>query len=268
MRARTVMAVLSTVTALLLLTGSDRVHAHKDKHSMDQLKLFDGLFMEQVRLGDLLFHGDAGTEKKMGVLRGRWSTGVSRSPTKGSDSIPTRTRCEHWRPTSEEVCRAAAGDARRTVRVRAAYLQAPGSPHRPDHPGDALPEGPAAGGPGLARSSRNQTRCIITEAEGSPGSPADPARDLPLHLQGSLRGRPSPRSRLRPRQLAHAERSRRGPPVGRASPGPRARRPGARSVPGLPGGVRAGSLPARSGSPAESISRHRLRRVGRGSRPD
>jgi thiosulfate dehydrogenase len=68
MQVRTALVALSTIIGLLLLTGSEGVHAHKDKHTMEQLKLFEGLFMEQVRLGDLLFHGDAETEKKMGVM--------------------------------------------------------------------------------------------------------------------------------------------------------------------------------------------------------
>jgi thiosulfate dehydrogenase len=41
--------------------------AHKEKHTPEQLKVFEDLFMEQVKVGDLLFHGDAATEKKLGV---------------------------------------------------------------------------------------------------------------------------------------------------------------------------------------------------------
>lgn len=33
----------------------------------EQLKTFDDLFMEQVKIGDALFHGDPATEKKMRV---------------------------------------------------------------------------------------------------------------------------------------------------------------------------------------------------------
>jgi thiosulfate dehydrogenase len=71
MRARTVTVALSTVVGLLLLASSDRVQAHKDRHSVEQLKHFEALFMEQVRLGDLLFHGDPATEKAMGVTLSR-----------------------------------------------------------------------------------------------------------------------------------------------------------------------------------------------------
>jgi thiosulfate dehydrogenase len=40
---------------------------HKEKHTPDQLKAFSDAFMEQVKLGDLLFHGDGATEKRLGV---------------------------------------------------------------------------------------------------------------------------------------------------------------------------------------------------------
>ncbi len=43
------------------------VEAHKEKHTPEQLKAFQDVFMEQVRLGDLLFHGDGATEKKFAV---------------------------------------------------------------------------------------------------------------------------------------------------------------------------------------------------------
>jgi thiosulfate dehydrogenase len=38
-----------------------------DPVSPEQLKLFNNLFMEMVRKGDLLFHGDAALEKEMGI---------------------------------------------------------------------------------------------------------------------------------------------------------------------------------------------------------
>jgi thiosulfate dehydrogenase len=40
---------------------------HKKPHTPDQLKAFTDVFMEQVRKGDLLFHGDGATQKQMGV---------------------------------------------------------------------------------------------------------------------------------------------------------------------------------------------------------
>jgi len=45
----------------------DQAVAHKEAHTPEQLKAFEEGFMEQVKIGDLLFHGDAATEKAMGV---------------------------------------------------------------------------------------------------------------------------------------------------------------------------------------------------------
>jgi thiosulfate dehydrogenase len=65
----------SILLVLLLVAVADRVAAHKDKHTPAQLKHFDDVFMEQVKIGDLLFHGDAATEKQMGVTLSK--TGMS-----------------------------------------------------------------------------------------------------------------------------------------------------------------------------------------------
>jgi thiosulfate dehydrogenase len=62
---RHVVAPVVAVGLVLLLTS--RASAHKDKHTPEQLKVFEDIFMEQVRAGDLLFHGDDGTQKKLGV---------------------------------------------------------------------------------------------------------------------------------------------------------------------------------------------------------
>jgi thiosulfate dehydrogenase len=51
----------------VLVSRMGDVEAHKEKHTPEQLKAFQDVFMEQVRLGDLLFHGDGATEKKLGV---------------------------------------------------------------------------------------------------------------------------------------------------------------------------------------------------------
>src|SRR3990172_2866299 len=47
------------------ILGPGKGLAHKAKHTPEQLKAFDDAFTEQVVIGDLLFHGDAATEKKM-----------------------------------------------------------------------------------------------------------------------------------------------------------------------------------------------------------
>ena len=41
--------------------------AHGAKHTEKQLKVFHDQFMEQVKIGDSLFHGDKSVEKELGV---------------------------------------------------------------------------------------------------------------------------------------------------------------------------------------------------------
>jgi thiosulfate dehydrogenase len=57
--------------ALFIVLGAAPGMAHKAKHTPEQLKAFEDVFMEQVRIGDLLFHGDAATEKKLGTKLSR-----------------------------------------------------------------------------------------------------------------------------------------------------------------------------------------------------
>jgi thiosulfate dehydrogenase len=61
--------VLGGALALLMVAaiGGERALAHKEKHTPDQLKAFEDVFMEQVKLGDQLFHGDEATEKQLGT---------------------------------------------------------------------------------------------------------------------------------------------------------------------------------------------------------
>jgi thiosulfate dehydrogenase len=46
---------------------ADKAVAHQAVHTPEQLKLFEQLFMKQVEDGDLLFHGDKATERRLGV---------------------------------------------------------------------------------------------------------------------------------------------------------------------------------------------------------
>jgi thiosulfate dehydrogenase len=46
---------------------TDKALAHGAGHTPEQLKVFEELFMKQVEIGDLLFHGDKATQEKMGV---------------------------------------------------------------------------------------------------------------------------------------------------------------------------------------------------------
>ena len=58
---------VALVIALVVGLVDERALAHKEKHTTEQLKAFEDVFMEQVRLGDLLFHGDEQTQKRLGV---------------------------------------------------------------------------------------------------------------------------------------------------------------------------------------------------------
>src|SRR5919109_3758673 len=47
--------------------NTGRAVAHQAAHTPEQLKAFDQLFMRQVEVGDLLFHGDKATQQRLGV---------------------------------------------------------------------------------------------------------------------------------------------------------------------------------------------------------
>jgi thiosulfate dehydrogenase len=68
--AQTKLRYLAAAAGILLATGT-AVMAHKEPHSADQLKAFEDVFMEQVRTGDALFHGDGATEKRMNTKLSR-----------------------------------------------------------------------------------------------------------------------------------------------------------------------------------------------------
>ena len=71
--------------SLLIVTSAS---AHKDKHTPQQLKVFEELFMEQVRVGDLLFHGDDATAKKLNVQLSRTGMACAMCHPFGSDNHP------------------------------------------------------------------------------------------------------------------------------------------------------------------------------------
>ncbi len=58
-------AVASALAAIAVVVGP--ASAHKDPVTPQQLKAYEEAFMDEVKKGDLLFHGDAATEKAMGV---------------------------------------------------------------------------------------------------------------------------------------------------------------------------------------------------------
>jgi thiosulfate dehydrogenase len=57
--------------AVLSLMLFSNALAHKAKHTPEQLRAFEEVFMEQVRVGDLLFHGDEATQKQLKVQLSR-----------------------------------------------------------------------------------------------------------------------------------------------------------------------------------------------------
>ena len=61
-----VKAGAAAVALLFALAGQQAV-AHKEAHDAATLKAFEDAFMEQVVIGDNLFHGDPDAEKAMGV---------------------------------------------------------------------------------------------------------------------------------------------------------------------------------------------------------
>jgi thiosulfate dehydrogenase len=79
-------AVGAVLTLLTLMTSPTL--AHKEKHTPEQMKIFDEVFMEQVKVGDLLFHGDAATEKKLGVQLTKTGMACAMCHPFGSDVHP------------------------------------------------------------------------------------------------------------------------------------------------------------------------------------
>jgi thiosulfate dehydrogenase len=72
----------------LLVSRLDHVQAHKEKHTPEQLKAFHEVFMEQVRIGDLLFHGDGESEKKFGVVLSKTGMACAMCHPFASDTHP------------------------------------------------------------------------------------------------------------------------------------------------------------------------------------
>jgi thiosulfate dehydrogenase len=58
-------SVAGAVAAAGVLVG--QATAHQDPVTPEQLKAYQEAFMEEVRKGDLLFHGDGATQEAMGV---------------------------------------------------------------------------------------------------------------------------------------------------------------------------------------------------------
>ena len=64
-RVLTRIAFVGTLAGVAVLVGP--AGANKTPVTPQQLQAYDEVFLEQVKNGDLLFHGDAATAKQMGV---------------------------------------------------------------------------------------------------------------------------------------------------------------------------------------------------------
>ena len=87
--ARIAMTVGGSLVLLLgAILGTDRAWAHKAKHTPEQLQAFQDVFLEQVKIGDMLFHGDAATQKEMGVTLSRTGMACAMCHPFASDTHP------------------------------------------------------------------------------------------------------------------------------------------------------------------------------------
>ena len=86
--ARYVFVTVAASLALIALFTASRAGAHKEHHSPDQLRAFEEVFMEQVKIGDLLFHGDEATQKKLGVQLTKTGMACAMCHPFGTDNHP------------------------------------------------------------------------------------------------------------------------------------------------------------------------------------
>ena len=84
---RQALIVAGAAVGLLAVLASS-ASGHKEKHTAQQLKAFEDVFMEQVKIGDLLFHGDGATEKKLGVQLTKTGMACAMCHPFGSDLHP------------------------------------------------------------------------------------------------------------------------------------------------------------------------------------
>ena len=85
---RQALGVVVLGAALGLVLGTRSSLAHKAKHTPEQLKAFEEVFLDQVKTGDLLFHGDAATEKEQGVALSRTGMACAMCHPFASDTHP------------------------------------------------------------------------------------------------------------------------------------------------------------------------------------
>jgi thiosulfate dehydrogenase len=74
--------------ALLIIGFAGTANANKTPVTPQQLKAYQEAFMSQVRTGDLLFHGDDATAKKMGVTLSKTGMACAMCHPFASDTHP------------------------------------------------------------------------------------------------------------------------------------------------------------------------------------
>lgn len=80
--------IVTGVAVMLVAGNSEPARAHKAKHSPVTLNAFDQVFMEQVRIGDLLFHGDGATQKQLGVTLSKTGMACAMCHPRAADTHP------------------------------------------------------------------------------------------------------------------------------------------------------------------------------------
>jgi thiosulfate dehydrogenase len=72
----------------VLATDTELAFAHKEKHTAAQMQAFDEVFMQQVKVGDELFHGDGATQKRLNVNLSKTGTACAMCHPWSSDVHP------------------------------------------------------------------------------------------------------------------------------------------------------------------------------------
>jgi len=78
--------VIGAIVGAAVLIGP--ASAHKEPVTPEQLKAYNDAFMDEVRKGDLLFHGDEAMAKKMGVTLSTTGMACAMCHPMGSDTHP------------------------------------------------------------------------------------------------------------------------------------------------------------------------------------
>jgi thiosulfate dehydrogenase len=85
---RTVLAAAAALLVAIMGTEPQPALAHKEPHTAEQLKAFEDVFMDMVRTGDELFHGDPEAEKRMGTKLSRTGMACAMCHPHSSDVHP------------------------------------------------------------------------------------------------------------------------------------------------------------------------------------